>query len=606
MPIQKQIVQFFFGATDQDTAKRGVGLGDLVSAENIRQKHPGQFEKRGGFTQTAQTYDDPASIVAESITSPDGSQVIVQDATTEIAFARGATSTSFVARGSAKRVFATPKIRFPSIASGEQAAPMAKQAGDYYVWLHDDQHFVVARRSPDSGSLIEITDPITINGGYGATPSTHAKSFAILDSALFDADALWIFWVDWTTGTTNRDSVWAYRVPHANINSPTAFRIAAGSVSNLCATSISVGISGKSRCTLCVCGNEGVGGPTVEFRSNSVTSVNSYSSFYQIAYTSGSIISTLSGSVSQTSSYRVWASGGCCMLTAKDEATYLVDHFYYAYWGCSAVTAYAADLFLVEVDEITGVMTVELIDTVTEPNYPIGTNELTCYVGSIVGREVSGGVTIAAQHRIYYWDSALGFVTPKEGTVDSYLDTLYVEAYDWYWSTRTASTKWKKQGAWLAHNWFERDDGVSYLITGWTDPALAQVPYHLRKLDDGEIVAQFAIGEGAIAGGCSDLNTQLTNHVSDVASPMLATSPVANPDDQVVVPMRSANVNGSQDIANVVFEKPTSLQRPKRFRDFALFPGPVPVVVSGWQDVREAGPLVWPSTAFFCWGEGSS
>ena len=56
MSIPKQPISLFFGATDQDTSKKGVKLGNLIEVKNVKQVKGGELTKRDGFTETAQTY----------------------------------------------------------------------------------------------------------------------------------------------------------------------------------------------------------------------------------------------------------------------------------------------------------------------------------------------------------------------------------------------------------------------------------------------------------------------------------------------------------------------------------------------------------------------
>jgi hypothetical protein len=605
----KTPIQFFFGATDQDTAQKGVKPGNLISATNLQQLHAGEFIKRGGFAQTAQTFSDENGAItitdAESLVCPDGVNPIIRDNTTDGVFSRGASSSVNISKGASRRIFATPSIRFPSLANGEQAAPMAKQAGNYFVWLHDEGHFRIARKSTDSEALIEITDPIDVNGGFGDTPSTHVKSFAILDSTAFDADALWIFWVDWTTGTTYRDSIWAYRVPHADINTHTAFRIGAGTNSNKCHTSISVGMSGSGRCTICICGNEPQGGTSIAFRSSSAGSVYSYSDFTQISYNTGSITTITSGASTQSAPNHVWASGGCCMLTIDNVAEYYTGYFYFAHWGGSVSSAYAADLILAQVNETTQAITTFVVTTVTEPNFIVGSHSMQMWTGQVTGRETGGGnVQLVVSHRLYYLDTAT-FVEPNQSLIENYLDTVYTEAFDWYASSSTGASKWKKQGAWLAHGWFTGPDGTDYVITGWHDPDEVQMPYHLRRFDTGAIICQFAFGQAACMGGTSRTSEQIQLACSDINSPMLQSAPLVTASAQVLLPLLAANVVGSTDVASIVLGQPDT-QSPAAFRGMAVIPGPIPAIASGWQQLREMGPLVWPSQCWFAWGVGSS
>ena len=99
-------------------------------------------------------------------------------------------------------------------------------------------------------------------------------------------------------------------------------------------------------------------------------------------------------------------------------------------------------------------------------------------------------------------------------------------------------------------------------------------------------------------------NSQIAGRVADVAQPMLATAGVGS-GNQILLAMQSANITGSVDIANVTFAKP-AYQQPAVFGSFALSPGPVPTIVSGWQRLQEAGPLVYPSRLETAFGVGST
>lgn len=603
MPIQKTPVQFFFGATDQDTSKKGVRSGDLVTATNVQQLHPGEMIKRGGFTQSSQTFDSPSTVEADSLTSPDGVQVLIRDSITDTAFARAGSSTTNVSRGASQRVLCTPNIRFPSLESGIQEAPMAKQSGDYFVWLHDETHFVIAHRSSDDGSIIEQTDPIAVNGGFGDTPSTHVKSFAIIDAATFDADALWIFWVDWTSGVTYRDSIWAYRVPHATLDTPTAFRVAAGTDAEKCATSISVAVVPSGRLTVAVCGVTGAGGtPPIAFREDATAGpLKSYVDFWQYTYATGSLTTIGSGSAEQTTTNRNWVGSGICILSAKDVTEEHEDGFYVSFWGASA-TADSADLLVYHATESTGVMSGYVVATVNATGYASSGSTQINFLGSTTGYETATGATVIAQFRVYYENS--GFVDPDDCY---YPDRLYTACYAYAAAAGgSSSTIWTARGSWLAHGWFERSDSVKYVITGWEDADAIQLPYHLRRVDTGAIVAQFGYGIGAHAAGTATKDAQIDGHLSDLNQPAIQASPVVVAiDNMVLLQVQSANVNGSLDIASVALSKPT-YQSPSTIRKLEIAPGPIPTIVSGWQPLREAGPLVSPPTFGAYWGQGSS
>ena len=69
--------------------------------------------------------------------------------------------------------------------------------------------------------------------------------------------------------------------------------------------------------------------------------------------------------------------------------------------------------------------------------------------------------------------------------------------------------------------------------------------------------------------------------------------------------LQSGNITGSVDIASVALDKPV-FQPPTSFGAFELAAGPIPTVVSGWQRLREAGPLVYPSRIRSAYGVGST
>jgi len=125
-----------------------VQLGDLITAQEVRQVKGGEFSKRDGFGQIAQVYNGQASCAPDSVVTPDGVQVLTRDAATDHVFARSITNTLNQDQGHADRFVPYVRTRFPAVGTNEQAAPMAKQAGNYVVRLIDEGHFVVSQLNP--------------------------------------------------------------------------------------------------------------------------------------------------------------------------------------------------------------------------------------------------------------------------------------------------------------------------------------------------------------------------------------------------------------------------------------------------------------------------
>ena len=602
MALAKQILQFVFGSTDQDTSKKSVQMGNLVSAVNMQQIHAGKHCKRGAFVQSSQTFDVPSTITGESIASPDGRQVIIRDGTTDTQFARSTDQHHNMAKGASKRLMVTWPMRFPARSTGQQATPMAKQAGDYYVWLRDESHFMISKRSADKETKLLAAGPIQATAGGVIS---HVKSFAVIDSAAFDASNLWIFWVDWSTNADaqqNRDAIFLAKVSH-DLQTVTFNRILSGTASNRCLTSICATVTADNLVTVAASIANRADVPSNEFydfrsdatRVDTGLVVYKYNSTPTLQFSSETI---------RTSSVGNWTSSGVCPLTTSATA-YRPGRCRFALWVGNTSSMTSLDLVMVEVDESTSEQTWTTIETLTNDGHGEQGEHggRPYFVGSATGYETASGSIIAAQMRIYY--HGVDADTWQDPPMDAglYPDHLWTRIYacsDITGPYVIATVR----GAWLASGWFLSDDGIPLIITGWQDYDAVQMPYHLRRLDTGDIIAQFAYGEAAYPGGCATTNGQITDHVCDLNQPMSNTAPLSiAPEKQVVLGLTSAAVHGSVDIVNAEFDR-TPFSAPQSFRSFVLAPGPIPTIVSGWQDVAEAGPIVSPSGLRAYWGVG--
>lgn len=607
MALAKQVLQFFFGVTDKDAASKAMRAGDLVLAKNMQQLHAGKHIKRGAFVQATQNYDAPTSITAESLTSPDGVQALIRDAATDTSFARGADATHNISKGKADRVMVKWPVRFPALESGEQLCPMAKQAGNYYVWLADESHFMIAQRSNDGETLLQKVGPIAVQGSAGGgAPSTHVKSFAVVDAASFDSTALWVFWVDWTSGTANRNSIWAYKFPHSDLAHPVAYEVDTGADGNKCLTSIAAGVVEGGRLTVVAVGCEGKDGASpIAFRSTAVGRVDTIwvANQYQVIDGAPSMILGQSGAIASQGS-RNWTGSGVSLLSVKDVASYSADTFAFTFWGVSDTTADTAALWLWQLrNSDLATVSIKKLDAFDHGSYACTSQVQMNFIGSTTGYETETGAVVVAQCRLYYTNSTGAFLDPDN--ID-YPDKLFVRAYSWAYTGDVVAQLWEKRGAWLAHGWFQTENGINAIVTGWQDPDGIQMPYHLRRMDTGAIVTQFAYGEAAFPGGAAAAESQLSKHVTDIQSPMNATYPLAvDPEKQILLQTTSAAIDGSTDIVNATIDRP-NFGPPAVFRQFALAPGSVPTIVSGWQDVAEAGPLVYPAGVRAYWGEGAT
>lgn len=613
MALPKQVVQFFFGATDQDTSAKGVKTGDVVIAQNIQQLHGGELIKRGGFEQSLESYDG-ATCEPDSLVSPDGAQTIIHDADTDSAFvATGDTESTGLERsinqsqGASLRLMATTQVRFPASETDTQAAPMCKQAGDYFVFLVDESHIRVARKSTDGSSVVDDSGSVAVVGpapeGGGPHASTHIKSFAVVNTDDFDDSYLWVFWVDWSTNAgaqQNRDGVWAVKFSKADLTTYSFYNVAhGGEIPNLCLTSISASIVGNGNLVVAQVGNIGHGGTWIDFRT-ACSSVDWHAQHFYFDKTGTR--SQIGYKTNVCEKEFNWCASGCCILTQDDVASFVSGSFRYAFW-CNS-DAYQ-DHWMLTVATIpedfsdTGkegsgsYLTVSAIKT--DEDLALGHGMA---LGSVTGYETAAGAMIVAQFRHYL---GTGLVDPFGAYT---CDRLYTMGFNFTGSLMATPT-WTARGAWLAHGWFEWTDGTKCVITGYEDPDALQVPYHLRNAETGQILAQFSYGEGPHAGGTATSTTQVTGHWNDLNQPMIQGDSATSPHDNVVLATQSANVTGTTDIVSVTIEKP-SYQNPASWGNMAIAPGPIPTIVNGWQKVTEAGPLVAPPRFLTCYGTGNT
>ena len=598
--LAKQVVSVLFGATDQDTSKKAVKLGDLVTAENVVQVKGGEFSKRDGFTATEQTYIDRESIMPDAFCAPDGTVKLVRDSLDDVAFAQGAAGGTWKSLGGTQRLMVKDHLRFHSTSSAEQVAPMAKQAGDFFVWLDDESHVRYAQQDPDGTRLARISDPVLVAGPTaGSGESSHIKSFALVNDVTFDADNLWIYWVDWTwneAAQQNRNGVWAMKIPK-DFTLPTQYCVAAGTANNrYILTGITATVIGGV-CYTAQCGIYTGTGDAVQFRSAGAMEMDGWAQHMTVdnTGTAGVLHSYL-----RTSTSRAWCASGICWLSSAGNR-YVTDHLYYAFWTQHLTDRTKCDLVLVDVTVSTGDTTgikIASIDLTTEAKPATFTVNHT-FVGQVTGREYDGGCYVIGSVRATNSIGSDGVITDINTTVKA--DRVYTRCYTCTTGGGTIRARWTARGAWLAHGIFKWSGSASeYIITGWHDADEVQLCYHLRELDTGKIVCQFLYGNAAFAGGCGSSYAQLTQHVSDLQQPYLLGSQYS-----AILPTASANVDGSCDISTIEVYRPT-YQQPAPVRGLALAPGGIPTIAGGWQNVQEAGPLTAPSLVQSFYGSGSS
>lgn len=602
--LPKQVVSLFFGATDQDTTKKAVRIGDLIEARNCQQIKGGELSKREGFTETAQTYEGKSAFTPEAFCCPDGSIKLVRDAADDVVYAQGPVGGEWKSKGGTQRILCKSALRFPSTASDTQLAPMIKQAGDWFVWLEDDGHLRYAQQDADGVRLLRSSDSIAVNGPAGiggGEASTHIKSFCVVNTAAFDASNIWVFWVDWSTNAAQqyRDGVWAMKIPK-DWTTPTQMNIQGGTATNLyILTGISATYVG-SALWLAQCGIYLQSGSAVDFRSSSFGVGYGWSQHFTVSNL-GAV--GVTGSYSRTSSARSWIASGICMLTSPGY-NYIPTKLFYAFWSKHESDHTLADLVLVSVRLADGTVTAYTIDSVDldAAVLPATLTSNHNFIGTVTGREYATGCYVVASVRV----SAANDGTAAWADVGTNsADRVFTKCIDYSFLGPTASTLWTARGAWLAHGLFRRADGNEFVITGWQDTDEIQMPYHLRRFTDGAIVTQFAYGEGAYPGGCGSLAGQFTYHVSDLQQPYLTAQTYSTTYPSVVLATTSANVTGTVDMAAVAISRP-SYQNPTAERGLAVAPGGIPTISGGWQNNQEAGPLVYPSAIASYWGSGSS
>ena len=654
--LPKQPVSVFFGATNQDTSAKGVKLGDLLEAVNTRQVRGGEFSKRDGFTESTQDYGG-ATVLPDSLTSPDGMQRIIRDRDADTAYTTGSALGSNVSQGAAARIFPDWKTRFPALTTGQNVAPMAKRAGEFLVWLQSPTLFGIGKvnsvASAESGSPDDPLSLVESKTAISAFPAgLDVRSFAVIDHEDFDADHLWIFYVAKATqGYYCPGKVHALKVEH-DLTNGAYYQIAsytADSDPKHCLTSISAGMvdtaAGK-KLFLCACGVQcvytGFSGLDA-FRVNGAETNQgtSYTVHYFVDHTTGQPDAVGVGGHVFTATTGKQTASGCCLLSVAENFQASDAELFYAFAGTGSVTtghdnqgiyflnvntatlATAASYFhqAVEHTPITpGTESAVVVDSLPpETDFYIAawSSEKWWYLAQLTGKESTTTVDICFTLNHYYRSTG----TPKVDALFRCLnpDCQTAVMIQWDRSAHTFTTAWTARGSWLAHGWLniQRDalaTGSPYVITGYEDPGALQCCYHLREWATGNIVAQFAYGEGARSGGCADRHTQCQGHYSDLNQAMLYGANTYKTDAVhfvVLLGLQSANLSGGVDVARVVLEswdatnnRPPIMQNPSGFRAVAISPGPIPTVVSGWQRLREAGPLLYPSGLSSFWGQG--
>lgn len=638
MALPKQPISLVFGATDQDTSGKKVQAGDLVIAQNVRQVKGGEFSKRDGFTQVAHSYAGAETITPDSIVSPDGTQVLTRDAATDHVYARSTSNSYSQDQGHADRFVPHVRTRFPATASGQQVAPMAKQAGNYVVRILDEGHFKIAQlnpttsaesHSPDEDAETVITESVSLSvSTISSAASARVDSFAVVDYATWDANNLWILWVDWS------GSIYAWKVPHTNLNTGTFYTVytrAPATTYYPAYTSICAGmVSGSMAVAACgvLYDTDGHGGePSIGFRlwrstptanaSNRGTSIsvhfylNKTTGLPEVAYTP----------VNYTDSTVGTMTAAACTILSVDGFQTSASYWYYAFIGnvggypaVVVIEVIAATLAII--GPRTRAFVLAAPDTYGLPadwsaaNY---SHYGWFYDGQLAGKETATGIDIAVTMIPYYCPTLATFKAWNP-------DYLFTECY----SVTTGGTwtlKWKKLGACIAAGWIRLRDyastatsGKDYLLTTWEDKEALQTCYHLREWETGEILAQLAYGQAAHVGHTGTRDTQVVGYCSDIQHPMLmGVNQYADLPLCIPVGLQSANVNGCVDVAMVLLQHYDFLaaakpiwQNPVEVMGFALAPGPIPTIYNGFQLLREAGPLVYPSRPESYAGAGSS
>ena len=645
--LPKQSISLFFGATDQDTSKKRVQLGDLITARDVQQIKGGEFSKRYGFTATTQRYGPGGgSIAPDSIVSPDGVQVLARDVATDHVYARSTSNTVNQDQGHADRFVPSIRTLFPAPGSGQQVAPMAKQAGNYAVWLIDEGHFRIAQLNPatsvaagsptgEAETIVQQTAAIsvaTISGGA----STKIKSFA----ALLDPAAptyLWILWVDWSA------NIYAWKVPTGALTTGTFTTLfttgyRAGEITVL--TSVTAGLVDGPHIAVAVCGVAydttanfvspgNAGAPASGFRASSDTGVFHVSNYattiaahmYLDATTGQAATGT--GTI-YTGDIGKMTAAACTLVSVKGGFQTSADVWYYCFLGNSA--GYGLGLILVQVTSASPAdYSVQKIDITEHPapnayglpdDWSVGNYARLgwFYNGQIAARETANGVEVVYTLIPYYLD--------KTGVFRAW-NPDYLQTNCQGFGPGCAS--WWTNGACVAAGWIRLRDysvtgagaltsGKDYLLTEWEDKDPLQPCYHLREWDTGEIVGQLAYGLASHIGHTGTRDTQAQGYYSDVQHPMLAgVNQQGGLPLDIVIGLQSQNQNACVDVAKLLLQTwdlstgaAPIWQNPVAVMGFALSPGPIPTIFNGYQPLREAGPLVYPSRPETYSGEGSS
>ena len=635
MMLPKQPISLFFGATDQDTSKKRAQLGDMVTAENCRQVKGGEFSKRDGFTQTQQSYLTSPIVSPDSIISPDGVQVLTKDAATGHAYARSATSAQNQDQGHADRFVPYVRTRFPATGSGLQAAPMAKQAGNYVAWLIDEGHFVVAQVNPgvlgsptdDAETIVQQTNVMSV-AGISNGASSKIKSFALIDWPAFDNVHVWFLWVDWS------GSIFAYRMSHANLLSGTCTTVwtfpQAGTIYPAL-TSISAGIiadGANGTFAIAVCG---VNYETGIWQAHEqATSFRMGLGACNVAQTiCAHMYLTASTGQAQTNSIAYYqgdwgkmTAAACTLASMAGGFQTSSAYWYYTFlgnWGSNTcivlvkVPLAAPGAFQVYSQAVS----FDAPDTYGLPADWSASNYSHFgwfYNAQIAAKETATGVDVAVTVIPYYTT-----MIEVEGVITGSFkawnpDYLFTECWSFAAAGGTWSRKWKKLGCCVAQGWMRLRDysvtgagaltsGKDYLLTIWEDKDAYQTCYHVREWETGEILAQLAYGEAAHVGHVATRDLQAQGYYSDVQAPMLAgVNQQGGLPLSIIVGLQSQNQNASVDIAAIILQTwdfvtgaPPIWQNPTTLFQLALTPGPIPTVHNGFQALREAGPLVYPS-----------
>ena len=454
--------------------------------------------------------------------------------------------------GGSRRLLVKDRLRFNSSTSTSQIAPMAKQAGDWFVWMDDEGHFRYAQQDPDGTRLVRVSDPIAVAGPTaGSGGSAAVKSFALIYNEDFDADNLWVYWVDWSTNAgaqQNRDAVWAMKIP-LDWTAPTQMNVYVGTSSNL---RIFTGVSATyvdGSMWIAACGVYLSVGTAVDFRSNSAGQIDGLSKHFTVDSSGNPSSAT---SYVRTSTARSWCASGICWLTNGDYS-FTSGHAYYAFWTQNESDRTLCDLVMIDVTTATGSAadtTIASIALDTEAKPDILTLDHN-YIGQVSGREDSASlIYIVGSVRVSNANNGALAWTDINTTVKA--DRVYTQCYG-YIPGLGAGVLWTGRGSWLACGPFRRSSGSGeFIVTGYHDADEVQMCYHLREFETGNIVCQFLYGRAAFAGGCGSSYKQIEAHVSDIHQPYLSGADIA-----VVLPTSSVNVSGTCDISALEFSRPS-------------------------------------------------